>query len=192
MLWEEKSVSLQNSFLPTQPSSPDVYGLYKLLRMSPHSEAGAQTYHSLGHKPSCYKSIQTQQSRRQLRNTTTTILQQHWLITTSKYHTCCSQKGCWPRDAIDFFTLASSKYFSGCRMFPPLTPQRLCLGYETVFLYVIKMVEMDCLMYRDGLESTHNFTTIMLIFLPLTVGLRQTDVDTAAMLYFHSPLCPLV
>lgn len=101
MLLEEKQRVGQRhrekvlSFFPTQPSSPDVYGLYKLLRArecpplqsrQQKSNAGAQTYHqylrpnSLTVNP--YR--HTSPGDRQLRNTSLTILQKLSIITTSK------------------------------------------------------------------------------------------------------------
>lgn len=105
MLWRREKGSAgapQSSFFLTQPSSPDVYGLYKLSRAREcpslwSSSAEAQTYHfpfpsfSLSLLPRC-KSIQTHKQQRQLGNRATTILQRHSIMATENYFHSALQK----------------------------------------------------------------------------------------------------
>lgn len=89
-------------FFLTQPSNPDVYGLYKLLRArecpplwSSSAEPRLITFpfpsFSLSLLPRC-KSIQTHKRQRQLGNRATTILQHHSIMATENYFHSARQK----------------------------------------------------------------------------------------------------
>lgn len=149
----ERERALQTSFFPTQPSSPDVYGLYKLLRArecpplwseqqqcrSPdlslsHSLSLSRSLFlslSLSWLPHC-KSIQTHKQRQQLGNRTIAILQWHSIMTTSdRFHTLL--KNSRPPHPLLLFSISHSLSITAslAHTLLPLSSNNYCKIYLT-------------------------------------------------------------
>lgn len=143
---EERVRALQTSFFPTQPSSPDVYGLYKLLRArecpplrseqqqcrSPDLSLSLSPLLSLSWLPHC-KSIQTHKRWRQLGNRTIAILQRlsitaTWPATSDRFHTLVKNRSP-PPDSFCSISHSVSVSVSLAHSLLPLSSDNYCSIY---------------------------------------------------------------
>lgn len=162
---EERERALQTSFFPTQPSSPDVYGLYKLLRARecPPLRSEQQRCRSpdlslsLSLFALCLDSFTVNPSRhkqrRQLGNRTVARLQ--WLsimATSQRFHTLLKNSPP-PHD----FSLFHTRFLSASPA-PPLLP----LSSDNYCSICVSIIQIFCYLSFSSVQPPPNspYTTL--------------------------------